>query len=88
MAGPRRGLELPDIRDGPLERGGHEFMHRCRIVTLDEIGRPTASAEELFQLFMLDAGEHGRVADLVAVQVQDRQHGAVGHRIEELVGLP
>ena len=37
---------------------------------------------------MLDAGQDGRVADLEAVEVQDRQHGAVADRIEELVRLP
>src|ERR1039458_5321884 len=37
---------------------------------------------------MLDAGEHGWVADLVAIEVQDRQHGSVGNGVEQLVGLP
>ena len=63
-------------------------MHRLRVVAFDEVGRPAAAAEELLQLLVLDAGQHGRIADLVAVQMQDRQHGAVGDRIEQLVGLP
>ena len=37
---------------------------------------------------MRDAGEHGRVGDLVAVEVQDRQHRAVGLRVEEFVRVP
>ena len=37
---------------------------------------------------MLDAGEDGRVADLVAIEMQDRQYGSVGNRVEQLVGLP
>ena len=37
---------------------------------------------------MLDAGKHRRVADLVAIEVQDGQHGSVADRVEELVGLP
>jgi len=37
---------------------------------------------------MLDAGQHGGVADLVAIEVQDRQNGAVGYGIEKFVGLP
>ena len=37
---------------------------------------------------MGDACEDGRVGDLVAVEVQDRQHHAVGDRVEELVGMP
>ena len=63
-------------------------MHRFRLVAFDEVGGPAAALEELLQLLVLDAGQHGRVADLVAVEVQDRQHGAVGDRIEKLVGLP
>ncbi len=63
-------------------------MHRRRVVALDEVGHPAAAPQELLQFVVLDAGEHGRVADLVAVQVQDRQHGAVADRVEELVGLP
>ena len=37
---------------------------------------------------MRDAGEDRRVGDLVAVQVQDRQHDAVADRVEKLVGMP
>src|SRR5271157_2235626 len=37
---------------------------------------------------MLDAGEHGRVADLVAIEVQDRQHCSVSNWVKKLVGLP
>ncbi len=37
---------------------------------------------------MADAGEDGGVGDLVAVQVQDGQHRAVGLRVYELVELP
>jgi hypothetical protein len=35
-----------------------------------------------------DAREDGRIGDLVAVEVEDRQHGAVADRIDELVGMP
>ena len=36
------------------ERGGHELMHRLRLVAFDEVGRPAAAAEELLQFLMLD----------------------------------
>jgi hypothetical protein len=85
---PRVLLDLPDVLDGLLQRGGHQLMHLFRLVAFDEIGRPAAAAQELLQFLVLDAGEDGRVADLVAVEVQDRQHGAVGDRVEQLVGLP
>ena len=37
---------------------------------------------------MLDAGQDGRIADLVAIEVQDREHGSIGNWVEKLVGLP
>jgi len=37
---------------------------------------------------MLDAGQDRGVADLVAIEVKDRQNGPVGDRVEKLVGLP
>ena len=58
------------------------------IVAFDEVGRPAAAAQELFELLVLDAGEDRRIADLVAVEMQDRQHRAVGDWVEKLVGLP
>ena len=46
------------------------------------------AAHQRLELVLRDAGEDGRVRDLVAVQVQDRQHCAVGTRVQELVGVP
>jgi len=37
---------------------------------------------------MLDAGQDRGVANLVAIEVKDRQNGPVGDRVEELVRLP
>ena len=37
---------------------------------------------------MRDAREDRRVGDLVAVQMQDRQHRAVGRRVQEFVAVP
>src|SRR5271170_4126730 len=37
---------------------------------------------------MLDASQDRRAADLVAIEVQDRQHGSVADWVEQLVGLP
>ena len=63
-------------------------MHQLGLVTLDEVGRPPVAAEQLLQFLVLDAGQDGRVGNLVAVEMQDRQHRAVGGRIEKLVGMP
>ena len=58
------------------------------IVAFDEIGRVAVALEKLFEFFVADARQHGRAGDFVAVQVQDRQHGAVVDGIEELVRVP
>ena len=44
--------------------------------------------EELGELRLGDTREHSRVRDLVAVEVQDREHRAVADRVEELVRMP
>ena len=63
-------------------------MHGHGVVALDEIGLPATALEEGLDLLVGDAGEDGRVADLVAVEVQNRQDGAVRHGVNELVGVP
>ena len=81
-------LDLLDLLHRRVERRGHGLVHRLRLVALDEVGRPAVAAEQLLQFLVVDAGEDGRVGDLVAVEMQDRQHRAVGGRIEKLVGMP
>ena len=71
-----------------IEGCGHGLMHLLRLFSLDEVRRPAVAAEQLVQFLVGDAGEDGRVGDLVAVQVQDRQHHPVADRVEELVGMP
>ena len=60
-------------------------MHRVRIVTFYEIGNPAAALEEMLQFLMFDPGKNCGIADLVAVQVQDRQHSAVRGGVEKFV---
>ena len=81
-------LDGPDLLHRRVQRRGHRLVHQRGLVALDEIGRPAVAAEQLFQFLVGDAGQDRRVGDLVAVQMQDRQHRAVGDRIEELVGMP
>ena len=85
---PRVSLDVPNLADHRLQRGGHEFVHDCRVVAFDEMRRVPVSAKKRFELLMTDPRQHGRIGDLVAVEMQDRQHGAVAHRIEKLVGMP
>ena len=63
-------------------------MHGRRVIAFHEQRGPAAAAEELFQLLVVDARQHRWIADLEAVEVQDRQYRTVGDRIEQLVGLP
>jgi hypothetical protein len=59
-----------------------------RLVALDEVRLPAVAAHQRCQLVVGDAREQGGVVDLVAVQVKDRQHGAVAGGVEELAGVP
>ena len=84
-------LEGVDVVEGFVEGGCEALMSSgCRLVELDaDDQRPPAVAlEQGRQLALGDAREHGRVGDLVAVQVEDRQHGAVAGGVQELVAMP
>ena len=76
------------LRDDLVERGGHLLVHFGRLRAFDEIRLVPVADEQRLQFLMADAREDGRVGDLVAVQVEDRQHRPVPHRIDELVGMP
>ena len=82
------GLDRRDVGEDGVERRGHQPVHHPRIVTLDEMRCVAVAAEELVEFLTADAGEHGRIGDLVAVQVQDRQHRSVGQRVQKLVRVP
>ena len=77
-----------DLADRLLQRRGHLLVHHRRIAALDEVRRVAVADEQRLQLLVADAREDRRVGDLVAVEVQDRQHRAVAHRVEELVRVP
>ena len=81
-------MELVNLGDGLVQGGRHQLVHRFRVVTLHKVRRPAAAPQVLLQLLGLDPREHRRVGDLVAVQVQYRQHCPVGDRTQELVGVP
>src|ERR1700733_4932209 len=66
-------LDLPDLFDGLVERCGHSLVHQTGLVALDEVGRPTATAQELLQFLVADSCEHRRIGNLVAVQMQNWQ---------------
>ena len=81
-------LNAADVVDDGFERLRHQLMHCRGIVAFDEMRKVAVAAHEMVELVVRNAREHGRIGDLVAVEVQDWQHGAVARGIEELVGMP
>ena len=84
----RARLDVADLADHAIERRRHQAMHDRRIVTLDVMRIEAVSAQQRVQLVVRNACEHRGIGDLVAVQMQDRQHGAVARGIDELVRVP
>jgi hypothetical protein len=94
LVAPVRARGLLDRGDA-VERGVEHRGKAAVDVGVVVVGRgvdpqrlPSVPAHEVVELLVGDAGEHGRVGDLVAVQMQDRQHGAVRAGVQELVGVP
>ncbi len=86
--GARLRLDGPDLVQDLLQGLGHQAMHCLRVVAGDDVGLVAVAGEKLLELLVTDAGQHRGVSDLVTVEVQDRQNGAVGGGVEELVGVP
>ncbi len=77
-----------DLGDAVLHRRRHRLVHALGVGAFDEIRRPAVAVEQVLQFLVRDARQQRRVVDLVAVEVQDRQHRAVANRVEELVDVP
>ena len=100
--GPARALDrilgagsradLGDPIERLVERRGKAPMHLRWILTVEAAGDgqrlPAVALEQSEELALWDPRKNRRACDLVAVQVQDREHGAVGARVEELVRMP
>ena len=84
----RLRLDLFDLAQYGVQRLRHQLMHQRRVIPDDEMRLVTVSMEQAGQLFLWDTGQNRRVRDLVAVEVQDRQHRAIALRIQKLVGVP
>jgi len=64
-------LNHSDLVHHRIQGCGEHLVHCCRLVSLDEIGLVAVTLHQAFKGLVADAGEQGRVGDLVAVQVQD-----------------
>src|SRR5277367_1246569 len=63
-------------------------MHALGFVTLDKVWFVAISGEQMSQFFITETPKHGRICDLVAIQMQDGQYRTVPSRIEKLIGMP
>ena len=77
-----------DLLDALIKSVRHETVHLGGGAALDKVRLPAAAAEEVLKLFMRNAREEGGVCNLVAVEVEYRQHGAVSLGVDEFVELP
>ena len=66
-----------------VERDGEVAVDVARVGAGDEVALVAVAREQRGDLLVGRPAEHGRAGDLVLVQVQDRQHGAVAGRVEE-----
>ena len=81
-------LDGADLLDALVDSFGHRLMHEFGIFTFDHVRVPAVANDEGVQLFGRDAGEDGGVRDLIAVEMEDGENGAIADGIEELVGVP
>ncbi len=63
-------------------------MHPRRVIALDEMHLVAMPLDDAANGSVSGAAEHGGAADLVTVQVEDGEHGAVAYRVEETDSLP
>ena len=82
------GYDWPLFTKKSPQAAAEAVVAYARLVALDKAGFVTIAPKQFFQFVVADAGQHSRAGDLVAIQMQDRQHGAVENRIEKLVRVP
>src|SRR4029077_17959625 len=79
---------LADVIDATLNRRSHRLMHAVDIGALHKIGGPAIAAEQVLKFVVRDASQQGRIVDLVAVQMKNREHSTIPRRVQELVDVP
>ena len=60
-------LIFADLCDTSFHRSGHSLVHRWDIAALDEIGCPSVTNEERFELLAAYASENRGVVDLCSI---------------------
>src|SRR6185295_6546120 len=84
----RGGLHALNFADRLVQRRGHELVHLRWLAALDENRGVAVAAEKLVEFLVADARQHAGVGVLVAVEVQNGEHGSVRGRVEKLVRMP
>src|SRR5436305_627931 len=74
-------LNASNLKYAVFKRACHFLVHQIDIVALDEMRFPAVTLEQVLQLFIGNPCEKRRVVDLVAVQIKDRQDGAISNGI-------
>ncbi len=81
--GPGGGLEAADLVLGVAQGGVQSGEHLGRVVAGHRHRRPALGSQVALDLLVAAPAEDGGTGDLVAVEVQDRQHRPVASRVEE-----
>ena len=85
---PRLLLNFSYLRVSAIERCGQLLMDARGIVTFDEVRRVTKSAIVGREFVVAPSRRHRGPGNLVAVQMQDRQHRAIAAGIQEFYAFP
>src|SRR5262249_9462606 len=78
-------LELSYVADRLLHGGSHCLVHAVRIRAFNEIRCPAITTKQIFEFFVADSGEQGRIVDLIPVEVQDGKYRAVANWVQKFV---
>ena len=81
-------LDRADLRVARGERGREARVHVHRIVALEEVGLVAVTGHQTDDLLVGAPTQHRGAGDLVAVQMQDRQHRAVSRGVQKMNPLP
>src|SRR5438270_635846 len=76
-------LDLRDAVEAVVHRPCHLLVHPARFVAGDDLRVVPVTAQQFQQGRFRNAGENGRIGDLVLVQRENRNDGSVTGRIQE-----
>src|SRR5215475_11666956 len=81
-------LDVSNFQDALLQRPRHFLVHEFDIVAFHEMRCPSIALEQLFQFLVRYARKECGVVDLVSIEIENWQYGAVADRVQKFVGVP